>query len=244
MQKDGEWTLVGYESEEGDCSQGSPGSSRNRPAASSSTKAEPAADARSTPTETAAPAAATSANEFWLDALNQAKELYEVTDPDAAPQEIQAAAEKMAREATFAEALRKPESELRNGAPDWLEARAAALSMKAQGAALQEDAPVRQVEPVRRQRPRQPANPGPTSAPLDNVPKEPPEKGPKTRYEKAAARWQALMETAIRRRKWSETRRAQGYATKGMPRQLDTRAPRGFGAHSGRWGWREVSSSW
>ena len=55
--------------------------------------------------------------------------------------------------------------------------------------------------------------------------------------------WQRMMAKAQERRKWSARGQALNYAKNGMPKNLDGPA-RGFGRHLGRWGWREIASSW
>ena len=56
-------------------------------------------------------------------------------------------------------------------------------------------------------------------------------------------RWRRLIVKAQERRKWSTRGQALNYAKHGMPKNLDGPA-RGFGKHLGRWGWREIASSW
>ena len=56
-------------------------------------------------------------------------------------------------------------------------------------------------------------------------------------------RWHRLIVKAQERRKWSARGQALNYAKNGMPKNLDGPA-QGFGKHLGRWGWREIASSW
>ena len=56
-------------------------------------------------------------------------------------------------------------------------------------------------------------------------------------------KWQRLVQVIQRRRRWSAHGTALKYAKHGMPRNLDGPA-RGRGRHLGRWGWREIASSW
>ena len=62
-------------------------------------------------------------------------------------------------------------------------------------------------------------------------------------HQRAQRSWTGLVDTIISKKRWSEKRRAQNYA-KRMLALLDHGPPRGFGKHLGRWGWREISSSW
>ena len=61
-------------------------------------------------------------------------------------------------------------------------------------------------------------------------------------FARARNRWVALLDLIIARKRWSEWGRARKNAKK-MPLDLDGKA-RGFGKHVGRWGWREIRSSW
>ena len=58
-----------------------------------------------------------------------------------------------------------------------------------------------------------------------------------------ANKWQRLAAVMQRRRRWHAHGQALNYAKNGLPRNLDGPA-RGFGRHLGRWGWREIASSW
>ena len=130
------WTLVGYESEDGDFLPESHGLSRSWSAASSSTVAAPGMPSTAPTTAAAEIPVPGSSNEFVLDAVSQARDMYETTDPDADPNEISVAVEKAALEATLAEAMRKTGSDFHNKCPDWREAHEAALDKKEQGTAL------------------------------------------------------------------------------------------------------------
>ena len=55
--------------------------------------------------------------------------------------------------------------------------------------------------------------------------------------------WQRLVAGIQRSRQWHARSQALNYAKHGLPRNLDGPA-RGLGRHVGRWGWREIASSW
>ena len=74
----------------------------------------------------------------------------------------------------------------------------------------------------------------------------PPPPGPKETEEApipVGFHWRRLVAKAQERRKWSVRGQALNYAKHGMPQHLDGPA-RGFGKHLGRWGWRDIVSSW
>ena len=56
-------------------------------------------------------------------------------------------------------------------------------------------------------------------------------------------RWQRLVSIIQERRRWSMRGMLLNYTRNGIPKRLDGPA-RGFGKHLGRWGWREIRSSW
>ena len=56
-------------------------------------------------------------------------------------------------------------------------------------------------------------------------------------------KWQRLVAKIQSGRRWSIQGTAMHYAKHGMPRNLDGPA-RGPWRHLGRWGWREIASSW
>ena len=52
-------------------------------------------------------------------------------------------------------------------------------------------------------------------------------------------KWNNLMAKAISRKQWAVWGHARNYAKNGMPKNVDGPAS-GFGAHIGRWGWRQL----
>eukprot|EP00959_Pyramimonas_sp_CCMP1952_P190904 3992447-Pyramimonas_sp.AAC.1 len=55
-------------------------------------------------------------------------------------------------------------------------------------------------------------------------------------------RWQRLVLRIQSRKRWSQQAQLLKYAKNGCPKKF-TEA-KGFGAHIGRWSWREISYEW
>ena len=59
-----------------------------------------------------------------------------------------------------------------------------------------------------------------------------------------SAQFSRMIDKASARHAWSAKGRMLNYAKNGMPKQLDTQAPRGLTIQGQRWGHKEIASGW
>jgi len=181
----------------------------------------------------------------YMEALDQALELYRLTDPDAEEEQIFEAASRAARLSMLAEArLIYAQLPRRRWPRGWHEVMEEALQQTAanQPTETSEQTPFQMPE-VRHTRRR---------ASEQQPPEQDPQGQKTSREERSEAsstlpppqnRWKRLLARIIERKRWSEKGRALNYSRNGLPRNLDGKA-RGFGRHLGRWGWPEIRYEW
>jgi hypothetical protein len=205
--------------------------------------------------------------DHYQQALDQALELYALTDPDASEDLIQSTAMEVAWKDTLGEAVRLYRA--RPNPEDWPEGWAGVMVeaqeewAKDNGAQLQTEAAVKTLPGTRRNRSRQdPTAAGPSAATrmisskstaissvlppttsrssMTKVKDEPPDNDQGL---DPGFRWRLLIRRIQARTRWSDWGRLLNYSKYGCPKNLDGPA-KGFGKHLGRWDWREIGDSW
>ena len=194
------------------------------------------------------------AKDHYKQALDQARELYALTDPDAGVKAQELASTEAAWKDTLAEAVKlgmyvPPHL----WPPGWQElmVEAGAAYQQDQGKSLQVGQSVRTLPAARRLRQPRPQDDSKTewvhseAMPADGLTKDKPDQSAEEKLNATPSlnKWQRLVLRIRERKRWSEKGRLLNYAKNGCPRNLDGKA-RGFGHHIGRWQWREIHYEW
>ena len=190
--------------------------------------------------------------EHYEQALDQARELYALTDPEVTEKAVEEAATEAAEKEVLAEAVRLQREVPRKSWPDgWAMVmdRALACYTADQGKSLQVDAAVRSLPSARRTRTarRRTTTSTTSTANPDREEKKQEPKGKPVKEDAAATqhlnKWQALVARIQGKRRWSARGQLANSAANGCPRSIDGPA-RVFGRHVGRWQWREIAFGW
>ena len=188
------------------------------------------------------------APQHYQQALEQARELYALTDADVSPEEIENSAVDAAQKDTLAEAVRLwhtvPQDKWPPGWADIMDQASTYYQMD-QGKTLQVGAAVRELPSARRTTSTRQSSA--KCADKEEETRPPPDLKFKIKeLEPDIAnmnRWQTLVSRIQSRKRWSARASLPKYARNGCPKNLDVNAA-GFGRHLGRWQWREIAAEW